>query len=84
MRWALRSALFPVEFMLKEHQNIQRTTVHAYTREDLLEQHKPEFKGNGVRALRTEIPKPEKSILKFENWYKQMKAPFVIFDDFQI
>ena len=57
--------------------------LHGYTREDLLEEHKPECRGNGERAIRIEMPKPEKSIVKFENWHRQMKAPFVIYADFE-
>lgn len=57
--------------------------LHGYTREDLLEQHKPYCNGNGERAIRIEMPKPERSILQFKNWHRQMKVPFVIYADFE-
>jgi hypothetical protein len=57
--------------------------LHGYSREDLLEQHKPECKGNGERAIRIQMPTKEKSILKFENWHRQMKAPYIIYADFE-
>lgn len=57
--------------------------LHGYSREDLLEQHKPECLGNGERVIKIEMPTQEKSTLEFENWHKTMKAPYVIYADFE-
>lgn len=67
----------------KERKHFCERCLHGYTRADLLEQHKPDCRGNGERAIRIEMPKSEKSILKFENWHRQMKVPFVIYADFE-
>ena len=66
-----------------ERKHFCERCLHGYTRADLLDQHRPECQGNGERAIRIEMPKPERSILKFENWHRQMKAPFVIYADFE-
>ena len=67
----------------KERKFFCERCLHGYTREDLLEKHKPECQGNGERAIRIDMPKPENSILEFKNWHKQMKVPFVIYADFE-
>ena len=58
--------------------------LHGYSREDLLQRHIPECKGIGDRAVRIEMPIPERNdILKFNNLYKRMKVPFVMYADFE-
>ena len=55
--------------------------LHGYTREDLLEAHKPECRGIGQTAVRVEIPEEGKNKLAFQNHHKQLPVPFVIYAD---
>ena len=55
----------------------------GYSRTDLLEQHIVECKGINQRAIRIEMPTESQKFLKFENHKKQLKAPWVIYADFE-
>ena len=55
--------------------------LHGYSREDLLEAHRPECKGIGQTAVRVEMPQEGK--LTFQNHHKQLPAPYVIYADFE-
>ena len=57
--------------------------LHGYSREDLLEAHKPECMGVGQRAVRIEMPEEGKNKLSFRNWHKQQPAPYIIYADFE-
>ena len=57
--------------------------LHGYSREDLLDAHKPDCKGIGQTAVRVEMPEEGKNKLTFQNHHKQMPAPFVIYADFE-
>ena len=57
--------------------------LHSYTREDLLEAHKPYSRGIGQTAVRVEMPKAGENKLTFQNHHKQFPAPFVIYADFE-
>ena len=57
--------------------------LHGYTREDLLEAHKPDCRGIGQTAVRVEMPKAGENKLTFQNHHKQFPAPFVIYADFE-
>ena len=57
--------------------------LHCYTREDLLEEHKPNCRGIGRPAVRIEMPKEGENKLTFQNWHKQLPAPYVIYADFE-
>jgi len=57
--------------------------LHGYSRKELLERHKPECKGLLKTATRTEMPKEGENKMAFKNHYKQMKAPYVIYADFE-
>ena len=58
--------------------------LHGYTREDLLEAHKPDCRGIGQTAVRVEMPEAGKNDkLTFQNHHKQFPAPFVIYADFE-
>ena len=57
--------------------------LHGYIREDLLEAHKPECRGIGGAAVRVEMPKKIGNKLAFQNYHKQLPAPFVIYADFE-
>ena len=57
--------------------------LHGYTREDLLEAHKPDCRGIEQTAVRVEMPKAGENKLTFQNHHKQFPAPFVIYADFE-
>ena len=57
--------------------------LHGYKTRDLLERHKPECKGLLKSPTRTEMPKQGENKMVFKNYYKQMKAPYVIYNDFE-
>ena len=45
--------------------------LHGYTREDLLEAHRPNCRGIGQTAVRVEMPEEEKNKVTFQNHHKQ-------------
>ena len=57
--------------------------LHGYSRKELLERHKQECKGLLKTATRTEMMKEGENKMSFTNYYKQMKAPYVIYADFE-
>ena len=54
-----------------------------FTRAHLLEDHKKYCNGVNGRPTRIEMPEDGKNILAFQNYHKQMKAPYVIYADFE-
>ena len=57
--------------------------LHGYTREDLLEVHKPECHGIGQTAVRVEMSEEGKNKLAFQNHHKKLPAPYIIYADFE-
>ena len=57
--------------------------LHGYKTRDLLERHKPECKGLLKSPTRTEMSKEGQNMMTFKNHYKQMKAPYVAYADFE-
>ena len=57
--------------------------LHGYTREDLLEAHRPDRRGIGQTAVRVEVPEEGRNKLTFQNHYKQLPARFIISADFE-
>ena len=55
----------------------------SFTRAHLLEDYKKYCNGVNVRPTRIEMPEKGKNILAFQNYHKQMKAPYVIYADFE-
>ena len=55
----------------------------GFTREDLLENHKKILQWLKRKPTRIDMPKEEENIVSFQNYYKQMKAPYVIYADFE-
>ena len=55
----------------------------GFSREDLLENHKKYCNGLKGKPTRIDMPKEEEKIVSFQNYYKQMKAPYVIYADFE-
>ena len=49
----------------------------------MLEDHKKYCNGVNGRPTRIEMPEEGKNILAFQNYHKQMKAPYVIYADFE-
>ena len=57
--------------------------LHGYKTKVLLERHMPECKGLLKSPTRTEMPKEGENKMKFQNYNKQMKAPYVVYADFE-
>ena len=57
--------------------------LHGYSRLDLLEEHKPNSNGSGGPAVKVEMPEEGANGFRFQNYHKQMNAPFVIYADFE-
>ena len=55
----------------------------CFTRAEVLEDHKKYCNGVNGRPTRIEMPEEGKNILAFQNYHKQMKAPYVIYADFE-
>ena len=67
----------------RERKHFCARCLHGYTREDLLEAHRPECKGIGQTAVRVEMPEEGKNKLAFQNHHKQLPAPYIIYADFE-
>ena len=57
--------------------------LHGYQKRELLERHKLECKGLLKSPTRTEMPKQGENKMAFKNFYKQMKAPYAVYADFE-
>ena len=57
--------------------------LHGYKMRDLLERPKPECKGLMKSPTRTDMPKQGENKMSFTNYHKQMKAPYVVYADFE-
>jgi len=66
-----------------ESKHICERCLHGYKRKELLERHKPECKGLLKTATRTEMLKEGENKMAFKNYHKQMKAPYVVYADFE-
>lgn len=56
--------------------------LQSFTSEDILIKHKSTcMEVNGDQSIN--MPSPENSILKFQNYHKQLQAPFIIYADFE-
>ena len=55
----------------------------GFSREDLLKSHQKYCNGVNGRPTRIEMPEEGKNTLSFQNHHKQMKAPFMIYLDFE-
>ena len=67
----------------KERKHFCERCLHGYRREDQLEAHKPECWGIGQTAVRVDMPKEGENKLAFENYHKQLPAPYIIYADFE-
>ena len=57
--------------------------MNGFSREDLLVDHEKYCNGLKGKPTRIKMPKEEKKILSFQNYYKQMKVPYVIYADLE-
>ena len=55
--------------------------LHAFSREDLLEDHKPYCQTHGIQH--TKLPSENGKYMQFKNIAKMLQAPFVIYADFE-
>ena len=67
----------------KERKHFCEHCQHGYTREDLLEAHRPDCRGIGQTAVRVEMPEKGKNKVFFQNHHKQLPVPFIIYADFE-
>ena len=67
----------------RERKNFCECCLHGYSREDLLEAHRPECKGISQTAVRVEMPEEGKNKFTFQNHHKKLPAPYVIHADFE-
>ncbi|XP_064629257.1 uncharacterized protein LOC135488549 [Lineus longissimus] len=67
----------------KERKHFCERCLHCFTRSDLLEGHKPDCKGIDGRPMRTRMPAEDQKMLRFVNHHKQLKAPYIIYADFE-
>ena len=67
----------------KERKHFCERCLHGYRRKDQLEAHKPECRGIGQTAVRVDMPKEDENKLAFQNYHKQLPAPYIIYADFE-
>ena len=60
----------------KERKHFCKRCLHGYSREDLLEAHRPDCRGMGQTTV--EMPEKGKSKLTFQNHHKQLPVPYII------
>ena len=77
------SALLYDQNRHNESKHFCERCLHGYSRRELLERHKPECKGLLKSPTRTEMPKEGENKMAFQNFHKQMKAPYVVYADFE-
>ena len=67
----------------KHRQHPCRRCLHVFSSEALLETHRNDCQGIGEKPQCTVMPKEGQNILKFTNHHKQMRAPYIIYADFE-
>ena len=77
------SALLYDQTKHNESKHFCERCLNCYRTKDFLERHKPECKGLLKSPNRTETPKEGENKMAFTNFYKQMKAPYVVYADFE-
>ena len=77
------SALLYDQNSHNESKHFCERCLHGYSRRELLERHKPECKGLLKSPTRTAMPKQGENKMTFKNFYKQMKAPYSVYADFE-
>ena len=77
------SALLYDQTRLNESKHFCECCLHGYWARELLERHRPECKGLLKSPTRTEMPKAGENKMVFKNFYKQMKALYAVYADFE-
>ena len=77
------SALLYDQNRHNESKHFCERCLHGYSRRELLERHKTECKGLLKSPTRTEMPKEGDNKMAFQNYHKQMKAPYAVYADFE-
>ena len=67
----------------RERKHFCERCLYGYSREDLLESHRPECCGISQTAVRVEILEESENKLAFQNHHKQLPSPFTIYADFE-
>ena len=67
----------------REHKHFCERYLHGYSREDLMESHRPECRGISQTAVRVEILEEGENKLAFQYHHKQLPTPFTIYTDFE-
>ena len=67
----------------RERKHFCERCLHGYSREDLLESHRPECRGIIQTAVRVEMPEEGKNKVALQNHHKQLPAPFIIYAGFE-
>ena len=81
--WVKRESALLFEKAINNKTFYGMMCVTRFTRAHLLEDHKKYCNGVNGRPTRIEMPEEGKNILSFQNHHKQMKAPYVIYADFE-
>ena len=79
----VRAFMQEVEPRIHDKLEEEILALNGYVREDTLESHRPEGRGIGQTAVRVEMPEKGKNKLTFQNHYKQLPAPYIIYADFE-
>ena len=53
-----------------------------FYKQDLMDAHVKDSIGIGKKPQRIEMPVEGKNILRFKNYHKQIRAPYIIYADF--
>ena len=78
---SLSRLLYSQQGRLGRHLHFCERCLQGFTLESILAKHRPLCRGASNRPTRFEMPEKEKSTLEFQNYQRQMEAPFVIYAD---
>ena len=67
----------------KRKKNFCERCLQGFTSKEILEKHQVDFNGVDERPIRIQMPDKDKNKIKFTNYQKQMKVPYVIYADFE-
>ena len=57
--------------------------MYGFSRKELLDAHKPDCLGISKRPVKPVMPEPDDATVEFKHYYKQSKAPFAIYANFE-
>ena len=67
----------------KRKKNFCERCLQGFTRKEILEKHQVDCNGVDQRTIRIQMPDKDKNKIKFTNYQKQVKVPYVIDADFE-